>query len=56
MIFSGDPYLEEQLHIEEVLAEALERLRLRGTWKLWQCQLDKTEFHDAEAFRQHIVV
>lgn len=51
-----DPYLTEQLHIEETLEEALARLKERGTWKVWVDWESGQEFYDAESFRQHVVV
>ena len=54
---SVDPsMLELETSMEEVLDEGAKRLREKSTWKLWQWAADNTEFFEAEAFRQHVMV
>lgn len=48
--------LELETSMEEVLDEGVKRLQEKSTWKLWQWAADNTEFFEAEAFRQHVMV
>lgn len=44
-----------ETRLDEILEEAMSRLKRKGTWKIWRWPLDDTEFFDAETFRQHVL-